>query len=1073
MISKSTIAKVQDALDICDIISDCGVELKRKGINYTASCPFHNERTKGNSFIVSPGRGTYHCFSCGAHGDAIAFVRNKLGMNFEDAVKHIATRYNIRIEEKRSSEQDKDDLKRKESLRAVMMVVQEFFTASLSDKTEEAKKARQYIESRWGIKYGKEIGIGYAPASWNACIDFCRARQINIDDLLVLGIIKENESHNRHFSFFRERVTIPIRDRAGNIIAYTARYIGEDPDVPKYFNSPDTPLYQKSKVVFGLNNAARYAMKSQKFIIVEGAPDVITLQSDKVQLFETVAALGTSWSEEQFMQLRKQASNLCFIPDCDPPRNNEAFGPGIKAVLKNGLEAVKLGFDVSVREIPMPESGIKQDPDSYITDREKFLGIPEIHFPIWYGSKILSSCSSDIERAKAINKIVSEVLVFIEDESILDMDIKELSKIYGREKIWISSIRKARKSGLNKKETSAAEDDGKSDLLRKFGIIVKNGCYGEYKDGEFTRWSNFTMHPLFHIIDGENAIRIFRLISDSGIKEEIELRQDELVSLQKFQQRVESIGNFIFRANMNCLIKLKEYMYSITKSAVELTKMGWNEKYRLYAFGDGIFHEGEFIKADDLGMVEMEDKSFYLPAFSKMHEEEKESYQFERSFCGNTAGTVQMYDYLQKMTRVFGDNAKVGFAFVVASLFHDIVKIHFKGFPLLNVFGRKGSGKTELGMALMAFFVKNNNPPSLAVTTVASLNEILSSAENNVVHLDEYKNEIDFRKIEMLKGIWGGTGQTKKNMDGDKKVKKSFVRSGVIITGQDMPTRDDALFSRVIHLSYSQTTHTPEEKKEFEEFQQISSKGAVHLTMQLLKMREKFESDFADHVKICKKQMISAILEDKQIEDRLLNNWLIPLAAYHLISTEFSLPFSYEDLFQISINGMREQQEHLRKNSDIAEFWALLNSAHMQGKILEKAHFAIRKQSEFKRGNETFSFENQKSILYLNYLSVCAVLGKRENGTNVVGKLDQHSLESYLKTHPAYMGPRQYRFRVLQPNGMPDFEMIPNGHGGYFKRIKEVRPMAFAFDYDVLRESYELNLEIEDRIESDDYNEKD
>ena len=569
------------------------------------------------------------------------------------------------------------------------------------------------------------------------------------------------------------------------------------------------------------------------------------------------------------------------------------------------------------------------------------------------------------------------------------------------------------------------------------------------------------MKPLFHIIDGENAIRIFKLHGSAGQSTDIELRQDELVSLQKFQQRIESIGNYIFKGDMKNLIKLKEWLYSITKSAVQIQKMGWNDKERLYAFGDGVFYDGEFSKVDRLGVVEVDDKSFYLPAFSKMHADDKEAFQFERSFCASEHGSVSLYDFVHDMAVVFGDNAKVGFAFVVASLFHDVVKRTFKGFPLLNVFGQKGSGKTELGTALMSFFIRQNNPPSLAVTTVASLNEMLSAAENNVVHLDEYKNELDFRKIEMLKGIWGGTGQTKKNMDGDKKVQKTYVRSGVILTGQDMPTRDDALFSRVIHLAYSRTSHSPEEKVAFERFQQLSSRGAVHLTLQLLRFRELFESAYAANVSICKKQLMAA-LEDQEVDDRVLNNWLIPLAAIHTIATQVRLPFSYEDLFRITIDGIKKQQRHLTRNSDIAEFWHMLDAAHMQGKIINRAHFSIAKASEFKRGSQTYQFDNMKSILYLNYGNVCAALGQRINGTNVVGRLDQASLESYLRTHPAYMGTKQCRFRVLQPNGQPDIEMVESGKGRYIKRFKEVRPMAMAFDYDLLNQAYDINLEIEE-----------
>lgn len=1066
MIDKISLQRVQDAQDIHDIVERSGVKLVKKGSVYSGLCPFHNE--KRPSFIVSPGRGTYHCFSCHVHGDGIKYVQEQEGIGFEDAVRKIAGYYNIEVKDSRNpaSEEEKREFAKREEYRGIMSVVQEFFTKSLEENSEEAQKARVYAFGRWGEEYCKELGIGYAPDSWQACIDFCKAKQISVDDLITLGIAKRSEKGSV-FAFFRNRITIPIRDRAGNIVAYTARYIGSDPDVAKYFNSPDTPLFKKSSIVFGLNSAAKHAIKSKRFIIVEGAPDTITLQSDSVELYETVAALGTAWSDEQFNLLKKVADRLCFIPDGDPAKEGEHFGPGTKAVMKNGLRAMQLGFDVSVREIPTAEDGSKQDPDSYITDRGKFVKLEDVHFPIWYGTKVLDSCETRTDKAYAINDIASQCLIHVEDVSILEMDIEELCAVYGKKKDWLRAVERAKTFRKDQeKKAEKIERTPETEEMLKFGISVKSGCYGEYKDDEFARWSNFTMKPLFHIIDGENAIRIFKLIGSAGHKADIELRQDELVSLQKFQQRVESIGNFIFKGDMKDLIKLKEWLYSITKSANQISKMGWNEKERLYAFGDGVYHDGEFIRANEMGIVEVDDKAYYLPAFSKMHAGDKEAFQFERSFSASEHGSVSLYDYVKDMAVVFGDNAKVGFAFVLASLFHDVVKKSFKGFPLLNVFGQKGSGKTELGTALMSFFIRQNNPPSLAVTTIASLNDMLSAAENNVVHLDEYKNELDFRKIEMIKGIWGGTGQTKKNMDGDKKVQKTYVRSGIIITGQDMPTRDDALFSRVIHLAYSRTSHTPEEKRAFDNFQQVSSRGVVHLTLELLKFRDLFESSYAEHCHLCKKQLIAA-LEDEEIDDRVLNNWLIPLAAIHLICTQVELPFSFEDLFKITLDGMKEQQRHLTKNSDIAEFWHLLDAAHMNGKIINKAHFIIAKQTDFKRGQQTYHFDNMKSILYLNYGNVCASLGQRNNGTNVVGRLDQTSLESYLRTHPAFMGTKQCRFRVLQPNGQPDFSMEPNGRGGYTKRFKDVRPMAMAFDYDLLHQAYDINLEVEESIDDE------
>lgn len=1068
MIDDSTIRQVHDRADIVDVVSRFNITLTRKGSNFAACCPFHNEKTP--SFIVSPHRNTYHCFSCGAHGDSIDFVMKLDGRTYPEAIEYLANMYGIQVlhNEKQFTDEQRDAARQREAMLIAVSRIQEYFVGQLALDNAEAEKARQYAYARWGEEYCKEIGIGYCPADWDSMPEHCRNNCLDEHALREVGILRLSEKSKKLYTIFRERVTIPITDKFGRIIGFTARYIGDEPDAPKYINSSDSPLFKKGEVVFGLRNAQRQASKAGRFIIVEGAPDVIKLQSDDVGLTETVATLGTAWSEAQFRQLQRYAPSLVFLPDADPPKSGEPFGAGVKAVMRNGFTALSMGFDVSVRELPLTDDGAKNDPDSFITGTDIFNSLEDVHFAVWYGLKMLGTCRTDSNRVKALNEICRDVLVHISDETMLNRCLEPLAREFGKLKLWRDALQRSKGELRREKERKAKEAlSAEQAAMRELGIIVKNGCYCSYdKEGDLERWSNFTMQPLFHIIDGDNAIRIFRIKNERGTIKELELRQEELVSLNRFKQRIESLGFFSFRGDAVKLDNLKEYLYSITDSAVQLSKMGWNAAEELYAFGDGIFADNVLYEVNDLGIVKVDDRTFYLPAFSKMHLDQRDAYQFERSFSCREHGDVSLYEYVRRMVLVFGDNAKVGFAFVLATLFLDVVKQTSKRLALLNIFGRKGTGKTELGTALMSFFVRLNDPPSLATTSMASLNEMLSCAENNLVHLDEYKNELDFRKIELLKQIWGGSGQTKKNMDGDKKVQRTFVRSGVILTGQDAPTRDDALFSRVIHLAYSEVTFSKEAKRNFEEFQAISARGAVHLTVQLLKLRKLFETDYATHYAVCKRQLVAALAEDS-IEDRLLNNWLAPLAAFHTVQTSLELPFEYTDLFNICVGGIRRQNEQLKKNSDIAVFWSMLDSNHMQGRIVAKAHFAIKLMSQFKRNErETIDFGRNKPILFLNYQNVVNALGQRVNGSNIIGKLDTVSLESYLRTHPAFLGTRQFRFRVLLPNGIPDYT-FENRNGQQIRRVKEVRPMAFVFDYELLKESYEINLETLERAENE------
>ena len=1119
MIDKSTIQRVRDRIDIEDILSWYNVQFTRRGKKLSACCPFHSESNP--SFNADKDLGLYNCFSCGAGGDAIKFVMEMENLPFVQAIEFIANKYGIQVlhHEKPLTEEEKQEKEVRELLFRANAKVQEFFLIKMNEHTPEAAKAREYAFNRWGEDYCRMLGIGFAPDSWNELIDYCKKEFIDAETLEKAGIVKKREKNSGYYSLFRNRVMIPIKDETNRIIAFTGRDISDNEGAVKYLNSSDSPIFKKSTVVFGLNTASRQACISQRFIIVEGAPDVMKLQSQAVGLTETVGSLGTAWSDEQFDKLQRRASNLVFLPDADPPKNGKIYGPGIEAVLKNGLKAHQKGFKVSVKEIPYNRTQIevplfdyeidelierqlkvknkgvkpkmrftelskreleniprtrfipgpicKNDPDSYINSISDFNTLQNESFVVWYGIKELNRVESDDEKLEVQKKICEDLLLPVKDDVLRNHYLVNLAKEFGTVKSWhaaLLAVKIAMKRNTAKKEREAMTQD--QIAMHDLGFFIKDGGYASYnKDGDIERWSNFIMKPMFHIIDGENAIRIFKLINERGTQKEIEFRQDELISLSRFQQRVESLGFFNFKGDTLKLQNLKEYLYSITDSATQLSKMGLNEAEQVYVFGDGVFANNKLYEVNELGTVKIGDKTYYLPAFSKMHIDKKDAYQFERAFSCRTHGDISLHDFVDKMVTVFGNNAKVGFAFVLATLFLDVVKQSSKRLALLNIFGRKGTGKTELGTALMSFFIRQNDPPSLATTSMASLNEMLSNAENNLVHLDEYKNELDFRKIEILKQIWGGSGQTKKNMDGDKKVQRTFVRSGVILTGQDAPTRDDALFSRVIHLQYSEVTFSKEAKRNFEEFQTISARGVSHLTVELLKLRKVFEADYASHYAICKRELISALSED-QIEDRLLNNWLAPLAAFHTAQTSIDVPYSYRELFDLCVQGIRAQNEKLKRTSDIAVFWNMLDSNHMQGKIVSKAHFIIRKQPFFKRKDQTLDFGRDKLLLYLNFQNVVTTLGQRVNGTNIIGKLDPVSLESYLRTHPAFLGTKQQRFQVLTANGTLDYttEMIDNRP---VRKNKEVRPMAFVFDYELLQESYELNLETIERSENE------
>ena len=238
---------------------------------------------------------------------------------------------------------------------------------------------------------------------------------------------------------------------------------------------------------------------------------------------------------------------------------------------------------------------------------------------------------------------------------------------------------------------------------------------------------------------------------------------------------------------------------------------------------------------DDYGIVRLKDNgNFYLPANSKIYRNDIKLFQFERRFVHVDTTNIALREFTDQVFRVFGDNGRVGFAFLVATLFRDIVTRTTRSFPVLNLFVPKGSGKSELGHTLMSFFIIENVPPNIQNSTLPALNDTVAAVSNALVHIDEYKNDLDIKKHEFLKGLWDGTGRTRMNMDLDKKKETTSVDSGIILSGQEMPTADIALFSRLIFVTFPTSVFTDEQKRKYQRLIKMRRLGMTHLTLQFL-----------------------------------------------------------------------------------------------------------------------------------------------------------------------------------------------------------------------------------------------
>ena len=487
-----------------------------------------------------------------------------------------------------------------------------------------------------------------------------------------------------------------------------------------------------------------------------------------------------------------------------------------------------------------------------------------------------------------------------------------------------------------------------------------------------------------------------------------------------------------------------------------------------FAFGNGIFFAGTFNTVDDLGIVRgINGKAFYIPATSKIYLNNPEIFQFERLMVHENRNGIKLYDYVKRLMEVFGENASVAFCYLLAILFRDIIFRRTRHFPILNLFSEKGTGKTPLATSLQSFFLHGVDPPNLGVTSVPAMNDRVSQAVNTLAVLDEYKNDLDIRKIAYLKGLWGGSGQTKKNTNTDGMAAQTIVTTGVALCGQDKPTQDMALYTRVIFLAFSKTSFNQNEKRAYEDLVSVCNMG---LTLEILGHRELFEKNFPEIYSITKREL-AAKLENETIHDRIFGNWVIPLATFRTLETVIDVPFSYAELFETAVKGIRNQNELAQESSEIADFWSMLQGFQTSGKCIEKAHYRIRYMKSFRplSVKEDIEFKEARPILYLNTAAVASLFNSRNAGSTS-NRSNWSTIMSYLKSHASYLGLKQDRFTILLPSGLPDYTIdIVNGE--QVKKVKVNRPKALCFDYLQLKKTFGLDLETEVVVEVQDIQE--
>jgi len=351
--------------DVVDVI-DSLLPLKKKGANYSACCPFHNEKTP--SFTVSQDKQFYHCFGCGVSGSAIGFLMDYSHLGFVEAVEELASRAGVEVQREQGFESNKParDLA---PLRQLNEQASEFYQQQLYQH-ETSGVATSYLKNR-GVtgEIAKTFQLGFAPSGWSHLLSSLGQTEPSLAILHELGLVVTNDN-NKTYDRFRERIIFPIRNKRGQTIGFGGRVL--DSGEPKYLNSPETPLYHKGREVYGLYEALKSSSKIQRLVLVEGYLDVISLAQHGLP--NTVAALGTAITREQIDLLFRSVSELVICMDGDSAGQKAAW-----RAVTNALPALRSGRQIKVLLLAQG-----QDPDNVIREKgtEYFAGLIESASPL-------------------------------------------------------------------------------------------------------------------------------------------------------------------------------------------------------------------------------------------------------------------------------------------------------------------------------------------------------------------------------------------------------------------------------------------------------------------------------------------------------------------------------------------------------------------------------------------------------------------------------------------------------------------------------------------------------------------
>ncbi len=547
-----------------------------------------------------------------------------------------------------------------------------------------------------------------------------------------------------------------------------------------------------------------------------------------------------------------------------------------------------------------------------------------------------------------------------------------------------------------------------------FNIRIENhfGKLVKWTDKGKKELANFTLRVLFQIDSEEDPKRICEITNYEGVSRIVEISSKTFVSLADFQALMISHGDFIWKGSKDDLLDLMTILFRHERPATLVSQLGWQPLDKFYAFSNGIVTGNGFQAVDEYGMVTYNERNFYFPAWSKFNARDYDTYKDLKKFSHFTAKKpVQFSTWKHQFSKVYGKNGEIAISFYISALFSDIIYSHRSGigFPILWSAGKPQTGKSTICESLLSMFGEKSDAIGLAgKSTIKYFINRFAQVRNAIVHLDEYSNtKVNKDVKETIKNIYDRIGYGRKAFSNDFRTISTPILSAAMVSGEEIPTDNHALFTRSILLLFNRDKFSKEERAEMRKLKDMEADGLTHITIELLRHRQLIEDNFDDSYNEVFNEFYKKF-KTKKVEDRILKNcsWMVTPVKILIDNRKIDSIISYNDLLAVFFDNIDRQSSYMQANTDLAKFWDIIEMLYARHEILEN------------KGD--FRFVDDTLAIRLNRFHHYYALEARRLGYEKI--LDKSTLENYLSNEPYFVElldakgkKKQIRFKGTSP----------------------------------------------------------